>query len=445
MLVPSKRLIVWSGLVLAPLSLAVLAEPSLTVPATAAVLLILLIVAIDALSALGSLDGITGAFPEVVRLTKDRPSQMDVFLRHDGARRRTLRLALSLPPGIESEHGTLTAEIPEDTQEIRLEWPCTPAKRGRYTLRNIYLEGPSRFGLWSLYRPTPAQTELRVYPDIRHEQKHVAALFLNRGAFGIHAQRQVGKGREFEKLREYIPGDSYEDIHWKATARRGRPVTKDYQIERTQEVYVIIDASRLSGRLMPGENGAAAPQLERLLASAMVLGLVAERQGDLFGLVTFQDSVRHFVRARKGRAHFGVCRDALYTLEPRDVNPDFEEVCSFIRLKLRRRALLIFLTNLDDPLLAESFTRNVELLSRHHLVLANMPTPPGVAPLFTGPPVQGLDDLYDHLSGHLQWRGLQELKQVLHRHNVTLTLIEHADLTARLVTQYLGLKQRQLL
>ena len=73
---------------------------------------------------------------------------------------------------------------------------------------------------------------------------------MNRGAFGVHAQRQVGQGREFEKLREYAPGDSYIDIHWKATAKRGRPVTKLYQVERTQEVYVIIDASRLATALI---------------------------------------------------------------------------------------------------------------------------------------------------------------------------------------------------
>src|SRR5207249_6090507 len=85
-------------------------------------------------------------------------------------------------------------------------------------------------------------------PNLFSERKQLVALFLNRGTFGLHAQRQIGKGRDFEKLREYIPGDSFDEIHWKASAKRGRPVTKVFQIERTQEVYVIIDASRLSAR-----------------------------------------------------------------------------------------------------------------------------------------------------------------------------------------------------
>src|SRR5207247_10489432 len=86
------------------------------------------------------------------------------------------------------------------------------------------------------------------YPNLFTERKSLAALFLHRGSFGLHAQRQVGKGREFEQLREYIPGDGFDEVHWKATAKRGRPITKIFQVERTQEVYVVIDASRLSAR-----------------------------------------------------------------------------------------------------------------------------------------------------------------------------------------------------
>src|SRR5258708_1628120 len=71
---------------------------------------------------------------------------------------------------------------------------------------------------------------------------------LRRGSEGMRALRQIGRGREFEKLREYVPGDGFDEIHWKATARHGHPITKVFQVERTQEVYVVIDSSRLAGR-----------------------------------------------------------------------------------------------------------------------------------------------------------------------------------------------------
>jgi len=146
-----------------------------------------------------------------------------------------------------------------------------------------------------------------------------------RGGFGIHAHRQVGKGREFEKLRDYVPGDGSEDIHWKATARRGRPVTKVFQIERTQEVYVALDASRLSAR----EDA-----IERHISTALLIGMAAEKQGDLFGLLSFSDRVENFLRAANGTTHYHACRDAIHALQPRKVNPDFDEVRSLSRMKL---------------------------------------------------------------------------------------------------------------
>src|SRR5204863_6499793 len=113
-----------------------------------------------------------------------------------------------------------------------------------YRIDAVYLEAQSPLGFWAVRKKAPAQSEIRVYPNLLTERKNLAALFLHRGAFGLHAQRQVGKGRDFEKLREYLPGDGFDEIHWKATARRGKPITKSFQIERTQEVYVIVDALR---------------------------------------------------------------------------------------------------------------------------------------------------------------------------------------------------------
>src|SRR5206468_11571218 len=157
----------------------------------------------------------------------------------------------------------------------------------------------------------PASAGLRVYPDLHSERNEVAALFLRRSHFGTRAQRQAGQGRDFEKLREYVPGDSYDEIHWKATAKRGHPVTKVFQIERTQEVYVVLDASRLSARLSGSPPRSA---LERSITAALILALAAERQSDLFGLVAFSDRILAFLRARRGKAHFDGCREALYRL-----------------------------------------------------------------------------------------------------------------------------------
>ena len=185
--------------------------------------------------------------------------------------------------------------------------------------------------------------------------------------------------------------------------------------------------------------------LERFVTAALVLGLAAEQQGDLFGLLTFSNKVEKFVRAKNGHAHYNACRDALYALQPKIVTPDFDELCTFIRLRLRRRALLVFLTALDDPAIAESFVRNLELIRRQHLVLVNMVRPPAVQPVFAGANVADVDDLYKHLGGHLQWHNLRELQKVLQRRAVRFSLLNNERLSADLVSQYMSVKQRQLL
>ena len=127
------------------------------------------------------------------------------------------------------------------------------------------------------------------------------------------------------------------------------------------------------------------------------------------------------------------------------VTPDFDEVCAFVRQRLRRRGLLIFLTALDDPVLSESFVRNLELIRRHHLVLVNMLPPPGVAPVFSDPDIGALDNLYEKLGGHMLWQNLRELEKVLQRRGVKFTLLKNERLSAQLVSQYLNVKRRQAL
>jgi uncharacterized protein (DUF58 family) len=185
--------------------------------------------------------------------------------------------------------------------------------------------------------------------------------------------------------------------------------------------------------------------LERFITAALVMGLAAEQQGDLFGLLTFSDKIESFVRARNGKAHYSACRDALYLLEPKIVSPDFEELFTFLRLRLRRRALLVILTALDDPVLAEGFVRHLDLISQQHLVLVNMLQPPGAAPVFSHPNAATLDNLYQQLGGHLQWHKLQELEKVLKRRGVQFSQLVNERMCADLVSQYLTVKRRQLL
>ena len=461
MIVPRTRLLVWFAIIVVPFATLAGVVPGAAAVSFAAIALLVLAIVMDGLLTVGTLRDVTMELTPLVRATQERPFSIDVRLCNPSQRARTLRLALAFPPELLPGVDEFTVALPADSEWSAFAWNCSAVQRGKFQITSARIEAASPLGFWSRWKTISVASEVRVYPNLARERNNLAALFLNRGAFGIHAQRQIGRGRDFEKLREYIPGDSFEDVPWKATAKRGHPVTKVFQIDRTQEVYVIIDASRLSGRAesrtsnverrkpeMPLHStfdSRPSTALERFITAALVLGLAAEQQGDHFGLLTFSDKIETFLRARNGKAHYHSCRDALYTLQAHEVAPDFDELSTFIRLRLRRRALLLFFTSLDDPVVAESFVRNMDLLCRQHLVLVNMLQPPGVRPVFSNADVTTGNELYRELAGHMRWHGLHELEKVLQRRGVRLSLLQSERLAVESVSQYLNVKQRQVL
>ncbi len=454
-IVPTYRLLLLAGCVLLPSTLLVAVVPPMRLPT---ILLAVGLVAgaiVDAYRSRGRLQGIQIELPEVVRVSMGRQGSFDLQIENENQKIKRIRLGLAFPEEIDTPALEQTVELPPNTQSSVVTWWLTGLKQGRYRIDRCYLEAASPWGLWAVRSAGAAQMEIRVYPNLFDEHKNLSGLFLNRG-LGIHAQRQVGKGRDFEQLREYLPGDSFEDIHWKTTAKRGVPITKIYQIERTQQIYVIIDASRLSARPsatgtpigIQGERHPAddiAPILQRFITAALIMALAAERQGDLFGLLTFDDKVRSFLKAKMGTAHFNVCRDALYMLQPQNVSPDFAELFTFIGTKIRRRALMVFLTHLDDPILADGFTRHIDLIARHHVVLVNMIKPMIARPLFSSKSVSSVNEIYDDLGGHMLWRRLRETQKVLQKRGVGFAMLENENLCTDLVGQYLSLKRRQVL
>ena len=454
-IVPTYRLIYFVGLIFLPLTLLMVMVSSIAVSTIFVAVAIIIAVAMDAYRSQGRLEGIRVMLPEVVRISKGREGNFNLQIENEKLKVRRLRLGLAFPEEIYTPAVELSIELPEDNHISSIDWLLQGLKQGRYHLDKYYLETASLWGFWSIRTSVRINIEIRVYPNLFDERKNLSGLFLNKG-LGIHAQRQVGKGRDFEQLREYLPGDSFEDIHWKTTAKRGVPITKVYQIERTQQIYVIIDASRLSAR-SPELNSLSGKgdeqiradglttMLQRFITAALIMAMAAERQGDLFGLLTFDDKVRSFLKARMGKAHFNVCRDALYMLQPQSVSPDFTELFTFIGTKIRRRALLVFLTHLDDPILADSFTRYIDLISRHHVVLVNMIKPMVAKPLFTSESVSSINDIYNDLGGHMLWRRMRETQKVLQKRGVGFAMLDNENLCTELVSQYLTLKRRQIL
>jgi uncharacterized protein (DUF58 family) len=380
----------------------------------------------------------------VTRFTKGRTGSVRVSFACPPGSPGTVRFALGMPEAFEPERDQLWVSFSPGARRAEIDWRCTPSRRGRFGGVLACTECPSRLGLWQVRTRQPLATEMRVYPGLPLAAQRLLARTLRHGPAGVRAHRLMGRGREFEKLRDYLPGDGFDEIHWKATAKRGRPMTKVFQIERTQELYVVIDQSRLSGRMVP-VDGAMQTVLEGYLSAALVLMRVAERQGDRFGMVTHDDRVRFFLRAGHSQAHYAACRDAAMTLQPSDHTPDVAEIVRHLCTHLRRRALLIFLTDLSDPVLAEDFARNIRVLSRRHLVCVCQTRPPDVGPLFEGGPVGSEREIYGRLAGHIRWRELRAAAQRLCSLGVSTRTLERDLMAAGLVDLHAQVKRRQIL
>jgi uncharacterized protein (DUF58 family) len=387
---------------------------------------------VDAVAGSHRVEAVLVRVPDALRVTKDIAAELTVTVENRSGSELAVRLGASMPEGMEAAKRVLEMLAPAGASQVK--WPCTGRARGDHRLREIYVETASPMGLWQACAARPVECTFRVYPNLRGRE--TAGLFLRTANLGIRMYRQVGKGREFENLRQYLSGDSFEDIHWKATAKRGFPAVKLYRVEHAQELYAVIDHSRLSAR-----EGI----LEHYVDAALHLALVAERQGDRFGLMTFSNRTTRFVRARSGLDHFRMCRETIYNLRAERVSPDFAEAFTSLQVNLRRRALLVFFTSLDDALLSETFEHDIPLLARRHVVLVNVTRTPAMKPLFADAPPATLDSAYVGLAGQLASNRMRTLQIALQNRGVRLAVVDADRIKEQVAMQYLDVKRRQLL
>ena len=435
MIVPSSKLIWLTALVGFPALLLQALVQRAAAPALALVATLLLAAGVDAALRSHTLRGITLQMPELVRWTQGRAAAFSLIIHNRGTAAREIRVGFEDPSGLEFQPEDQIVKLAAPVS--RVDWQCNPQRRGNFKIERCHLAARTPLGLWEVRASQQVNFEIRVYPNLRDKDSLQA---LRSGRENLHVIRQIGRGREFEKLREYTPGDSSGDVHWKASARRGRPITKVFQVERTQEIYLALDVSRLSGREIQGETA-----LERSIKAALVVGAVAERRGDQFGVVAFADRTEIFVKARRGKGHQTACREALNGLRTRTASPDFEEIATFLRLRLPKRSLVIFLTSLDEPVLAEYFVRCARLLAKRHIVVTAMLRPASAQPLFQEAEVETTEQIYRSLAGHLAWAKLRELQKTLGQQGIQLALLEPESFSRKIVDLYDDVKQRQLL
>jgi uncharacterized protein (DUF58 family) len=319
----------------------------------------------------------------------------------------------------------------------------------------VGIERSSRLGIWRLRRWFDSPEPLRIEADLRSGRREILRSPVYRTLVASRQTPWTGHGRDFERLREYQAGDTYSEIAWKSTARRGAPVTRLFQWEQKQEVYFVVDQSRASAVALDRATAieSSVPQtraprrlLDLTVETALVGATVALELGDEFGLVTFAEEPKSWLRAGSGQTQFHQFRDRLLHIEPLPTTADYEALFSEIRVRLRRRAYLLVLADLTERSVSDSLRRGVGLLRASHALLMTSILPAHARPAFSpGEELHMDQDVYAALAGEKENQRLGALARQLRQLDVQLQYIPAEMFLRKAVEGYLESKREQRL
>ncbi len=249
--------------------------------------------------------------------------------------------------------------------EAVLIYEVQPPKRGRFEFGLVAVRHLSRLRL--VWRETRVgeRPGVKVYPNLRRAREAELKALGARSLVAAHRRTTWrGEGRDFESLREYVPGDELRHVSWSATARRGRLTTRQYQIERDQTILIALDAGRLmTGRI---ENET---KFDAGVHAALALMSAAARGGDNAGLVVFGRRVKTYVPPARGHEQLEAVLEALYAIEPEMIEPSYTRVFEFLAANCKRRALVVLLTDIVDEEGSRELLSSLKLLRPRHLPL----------------------------------------------------------------------------
>jgi uncharacterized protein (DUF58 family) len=287
---------------------------------------------------------------------------VSVRLANSGARALRVTVHDHCPGGAEVEGQPQSVDVPaRGWSEIR--YKLRPVLRGEIHFGHIEVRIRSPLGLWQSNRFAGEPQAARVYPNFAELTRFAILATDNRlSQIGLLQRRRRGEGLEFHQLREYREGDSPRQIDWKASARMPRLISREYQDERDQQIVLMLDC----GRRMAARDDALS-HFDHVVNAALLLAYVSLRQGDAVGLLTMAAEPR-WIAPRKSRSTINLILNRVYDLHPTLSPTDYYKAAVDLMLRIRKRALVVMLSNLrdeDDEALAPA----LRLLQSRHLVL----------------------------------------------------------------------------
>ncbi len=367
------------------------------------------------------------------------PSSVELILRNDGRVAVRAEMLDEVPAQLRSELPKVELSAPA-RGESAASYTITPSERGDTTIGDVYLRYQSILGLAERWARVPLPQTIRVYPNL--EEARGQAIHLARSRQIELQQRQArsrGMGREFESLREYREGDELRNVCWSATARRGKLVSKVYQAERSQTIWVVIDC----GRLMQARIGGLA-KLDYAVNTALSLSEVAMYSGDRVGLLAYDRAPSHRLLPGRGSSHLRQLMEQLVDLRAEALEADHLRAVSVLMNSQKRRSLVIWLTDLAETAMTPEVIDAALQLTPQHLVLFTVIGQPDLQKMATLEPKTPAR-MYEASAAQEVIQRRQVLLARMRDRGVLLVEVNVAAMSAAVVNSYLNIKQQNRL
>jgi len=354
-------------------------------------------------------------------------------------RQMHLRVREAVPSRLSIPAADRALVLPPD-EPVREELRARPLTRGREQAGRLYLRLEGAWGLVWRQRTIDLPWSVLVYPDMaKLAVRALPTQQQRRREAGQRNVRHLGEGRAFESLKEWVPGEDTRTIDWKATAKRGKPIARQFEDERRQHVLILIDA----GRLLTAEIDGVA-RLESVVDASLQLAYSAVAHDDNIGIMIFADQIQHFVPPARGRRALRNVVDALATMQGRVVEPDYPAAFAYLAAHNRRRALTVFFTDVIDRTASDALVAQAVSLRPRHIPLAVTLRDPQLELAATRRPAS-VREAFERAAAEELLQARDEALADMRTRGVIVLDVAPANAATAVVQQYTWLKRRGVL
>ena len=318
-----------------------------------------------------------------------------------------------------------------------IEYSLRPVQRGEYVFGNVNIYVYSPLAIVKRRYIIEEEQLVKVYPSYMQMRRYQLLAVSNRlQEAGVKRIRRLGHSMEFEQIKEYVRGDDYRTINWKATARKSDLMVNNFTDERSQQIYCVINKGRIMKMPFDGMT-----LLDYAINASLVLSNVALVKHDKAGLITFAENVDSFLPADKKPTQMNLLQEMLYRQQTLFLEPDFEKLYSVIRGRITQRSLLVLFTNFESVYSLEREMASLKRIAKYHLLLVVFFENTELKTL-TENKVSTIEDIYiKTIADKFVYEKRLMIKE-LHKNGIASILTTPENLTVNAINKYLELKTR---